>query len=123
MDITLTINGRNFAPRVSTYKVRKIVETVKVVTTLNGTEHPIQRSRDEITFSLIPYDDVTANQDFISLSPLQFTATYTDPNSAGNSTKIVRITSSLDSVFGIKSINGNRYYKGGKIVLRALEVN
>lgn len=123
MDITLTLNGRDFSGRVSTYEVKKIVETVASVTTLDGTEHVIQRTRDQITFSLIPYSDAVATADYNALKTLQFSASYTDPNSSSAASKTLRVASDLESAFGLRSVDGNRYYRGGKIVLRAIQTN
>lgn len=123
MDITLTLNGVDFSGRVSTYEVKKIVETVASITTLDGVEHVVQRTRDQITFSLIPFSDATATADYNALKALQFSGTYTDPNANTTTTKTLRITSDLNAVFGLKSVDGNRYYKGGKIVLRAVSPN
>ena len=123
MDITLTLNNRNFAPRVSKYAVHKLVEEVRSITTMDGTEHAIQRIRDEIVFSLIPYSDATCTEDYNALKALQFTARYTDPNTGNVSVRTLRVTSNLESAFGLKSIDGNRYYKGGDITLRAVEPN
>lgn len=124
MDITLTLNGRDFSGRVSTYKVQKVVETVASVTTMDGVEHIVQRTRDEITFSLIPYSDSVATLDYNALSALQFTATYTDNTAVGNTaSRPVRVASNLESAFGLRSVDGNRYYKGSPITLRALSPN
>jgi len=123
MDITLTLNSRDFAPRVSTYAVHKIVEDVRSITTMDGVEHSVQRIRDEVVFSLIPYSDATCTDDYNALRALQFTSRYTDPNTGNVSVKTLRVTSNLESVFGLKSVDGNRYYKGGDITLRAVEPN
>lgn len=123
MDITLTLNSRNFAPRVSTYAVHKRVEDVRTITTMDGVEHSVQRTRDEIVFSLIPYSDATCTADYNALKALQFTSQYTDPNTGNVSVRTLRVASNLESVFGLKSVDGNRYYKGGKITLRAVEPN
>lgn len=123
MDITLTLNGRNFANRVDQYSVQKLVEQVRTITMLNGTEYAVQRIRDVVKFKLIPYDEATATADYNALKAMQFTATYTDPHTGNNATRTLRVVSNLESVFGIKSVNGNRYYKGGEISLRATEVN
>lgn len=123
MDITLTLNNRDFSGRLSTYEVQKLIEEVRKVTTIDGTEHAIQRTRDLVVFSLIPYDENTATEDFNALKDLQFTGVYTDPNTGSSATRTLRVVSNLSSAFGLKSIDGNRYYKGGKISLRAVEAN
>ena len=123
MDITLTFNNRNFSARVSTYEVKKLVEEVKKITTMDGTEHAVQRIRDVVTFSLMPYDETTATADYNALKALQATGRYTDPNTGNVSVRTLRVVTDLNAIFGLKSIDGKRYYKGGKITLRAVEPN
>lgn len=123
MDITLTFNNRDFSARVSTYEVNKLVEQVKLITTMDGVEHAVQRTRDVVTFSLFPYNDTTATADYNALKALQATGRYTDPNTGSVSERTLRVVSDINSTFGLKSVDGNRYYKGGKITLRAVEPN
>lgn len=123
IDVTLTCNDRDFSSRLSTYKLTKIVETVKSVVTLDGVEHIVQRTRDQIVFSLIPFSDSTAAGDYNALRSLQFSVTYTDPNVGVLKTRTMRVASNLDAVFRLRSVDGNRYYKGGNITLRALSPN
>lgn len=123
IDVTLICNNRDFSLRLSTYKITKVVETVKSVVTLDGVEHIVQRTRDQIVFSLIPFSDSTATADYSALRSLQFSVTYTDPNAGVVKTGTMRVASNLDAAFGLKSIDGNRYYKGGNITLRALSPN
>lgn len=123
MDITLTFNNRDFSARVSTYEVKKLVEQVKLITTMDGTEHAVQRIRDVVTFSLIPYKETVSTADYNALKVLQAVGSYTDPNTGNVSVRTLRVVTDIDSVFGIKSVDGNRYYKGGKITLRAVEPN
>lgn len=124
MDITLTLNTRDFAPRVVSYEIKKVLEQGRVVKTLDKTEHtPTAVTRDVITFSLFPQTDANATADYNKLKDMQFSATYTDPYSNADVTKTVRVTSDLNAVFGIKSADGNRYYKGGAITLRAVTAN
>ncbi len=123
MDITLTFNNRDFSARVSTYEVNKLVEQIKLITTMDGVEHAVQRTRDVVTFSLFPYNDTTATADYNALKVLQATGRYTDPNTGSVSERILRVVSDINSTFGLKSVDGNRYYKGGKITLRAMEPN
>ena len=122
MDVTLKINGRDFSTRLSTYRVEQEVTYPDMLTTMDGTEHygkPYKR--DVIYFSLFPFDDDTANQDYAVLADSSLSVNYTNPQ-ADNSEKLykeMKLYSSLSAVFGLRSANGKRYYKGGEIALRA----
>ena len=122
MDVTLEINGRDFSSRLSTYRVEQEVTYPDMLTTMDGTAHygkPYRR--DVIYFSLFPFDDDTANQDYAVLSDSSLSVNYTNPQ-ADNAEKLykdMKLYSSLSSVFGFRSFNGKRYYKGGEIALRA----
>lgn len=122
MDVILEINGRDFSDRLSTYSVDTEVIYSGVLTTMDGTEHygkPIVR--DVIHFSLMPFDDETANLDFMALSEQSLIVNYTDPLAidAIKQYRPMKLRSNLSAAFGLRSINGNRYYKGGEIILRA----
>ena len=125
MDVTLKINGRDFSSRLSTYRVEQEVTYPDMLTTMDGTEHygkPYKR--DIIYFSLFPFDDDTANQDYAVLSDSSLSVNYTNPQ-ADNAEKLykeMKLYSSLSAVFGLRSVNGKRYYKGGEIALRAAMV-
>ena len=92
---------------------------------MDGTEHygkPYKR--DVIYFSLFPFDDDTANQDYLVLADSSLSVNYTNPQ-AKNADKLYRdmkLYSNLSNVFGLRSVNGKRYYKGGEIALRATMV-
>ena len=122
MDVTLKINGRDFSSRLSTYRVEQEVTYPDMLTTMDGTEHygkPYRR--DIIYFSLLPFDDDTANHDYAVLSDSSMSVNYTNPQ-ADNAEKLykeMKLYSSLSVVFGLRSVNGKRYYKGGEIALRA----
>lgn len=120
MDVTFTLNGRDLAPRLSTYDVRKEISYSKVVTTMDGTEHAAAKDRDVITFRLWPFSDETGAADYAVLASGSISATYTDPHTGETRTREVRLASDIDAAFGLRSIDGNRYYKGGDIVLRAV---
>ena len=125
MDVTLKINGRDFSTRLSTYRVEQEITYPDMLTTMDGTEHygkPYRR--DVIYFSLFPFDDDTANQDYLVLSDSSLSVNYTNPQ-ADNAEKLykeMKLCSSLSAVFGLRSVNGKRYYKGGEISLRATMV-
>ena len=125
MDVTLKINGRDFSSRLSTYRVEQEVTYPDMLTTMDGTEHygkPYRR--DVIYFSLFPFDDDTANQDYAVLSDPSLSVNYTNPQ-ADNAEKLykeMKLYSSLSAVFGLRSVNGKRYYKGGEIALRSTMV-
>ena len=122
MDVTLEINGRDFSPRLSTYRVEQEVSYPDMLTTMDGTEHygkPYRR--DVIYFSLFPFDDDTSNQDYIVLSDSSLSVNYTNPQEEGAEKlyREMKLYSNLSSTFGLRSVNGKRYYKGGEIALRA----
>ena len=122
MDITLVLNNRDFSSRVTKYSVTKELIAQKVVTTLDYVEHvPIKRFRNVIRFTLMPMSDETVADDYTALSAGTFTALYSDPHSDSLRTQTVHLVTDLDAVFGIKSVDGNRYYKGQEIVLRATQ--
>lgn len=121
MNITLTISGRDFSPRLSTYNVTKETAYQTSVTTMGGVEHVAGvLSRDIVTFSLWPSQDAVADDDYAALRPRIVSVTFTNPFTNANSTKQMRVTSDLSQVFGIVSANGHIYYRGGEISLRAL---
>lgn len=125
MDVTLEINGRDFSSRLSTYRVEQEITYPDMLTTMDGTEHygkPYMR--DVIYFSLFPFDDDTANQDYAVLADSSLSVNYTNPQ-ADNAEKLykdMKLYSNLSSSFGLRSVNGKRYYKGGEIALRATMV-
>lgn len=122
MDVTLEINGRDFSSRLSTYRVEQEVTYPDMLTTMDGTEHygkPYKR--DVIYFAILPFDDDTANQDYMVLADTSLTVNYTNPQ-AKDSEKLykpMKLYSNLSAVFGLRSVNGKRYYKGGEIALRS----
>ena len=125
MDVTLEINGRDFSSRLSAYRVEQEITYPDMLTTMDGTEHygkPYRR--DVIYFSLFPFDDDTANQDYLVLSDSSLSVNYTNPQSddAEKLYKERKLDSKLNGVFGLRSVNGKRYYKGGEIALRATMV-
>ena len=122
MDVTLKINGRDFSSRLSTYRVEQEVTYPDMLTTMDGTEHygkPYRR--DVIYFSLFPFDDDTANHDYMVLVDTSLTVNYTNPQATDSEKlyKPMKLYSNLSSVFGLRSVNGKRYYKGGEIALRS----
>ena len=125
MDVTLTINGRDFSSRLTEYRVDQEITYPDVVTTLDGFEHygkPYKR--DIISFRLLMFDDNQAKEDYEALSASTVLVTYTNPQ-AQNQLKVERVmkvTSNLSAAFGIRSWNGLRYYTGGSIMLRSVMV-
>lgn len=118
IDITFSINGTDYSGLLSTYNVTHEVEVKESVTTIDGTEYTASYRRPVVIFSLIPLSDEQTADLYTDLSQIIVEVTYTDPYLGREATAIMRVASSLDSQFGIKSINGNRYYKGGEITLR-----
>lgn len=125
MDVTLEINGRDFSSRLSTYRVEQEITYPDMITTMDGTEHygkPYRR--DVIYFSLLPFDDDTANQDYAVLANYGLSVNYTNPQEDGAEKlyREMKLYSNLSSAFGLRSVNGKRYYKGGEIVLRSIKI-
>lgn len=125
MDVTLTINGRDFSSRLTKYVVEQEITYPDMVTTIDGTEHYGKpHKRDILTFNLLIFDDNQANEDYETLTASTLLVTYTDPH-ASNQLKVERpmkVTSNLLATFGIRSWNGLRYYTGQSIVLRSVHV-
>ena len=121
MDITLIVNGIDLHNKLSYYNVTKEITYKKVVTTLDGTEHASKgRKRDIITFSLFPMTDSESKSLYDALSSLIFQAKYTDTYTNADVENTVRVVSNIESMFLLKSIDGNRRYRGGEIQLRVL---
>lgn len=125
MDVTLTINGRDFSSRLTQYSVDQEITYPDIVTTLDGTEHygkPYKR--DIINFRMMMFDDHQAYEDYEVLTAPTLLVTYTNPQTL-NKLKVERsmkVTSNLSTAFGIRSWNGLRYYKGETITLRSVAV-
>ena len=125
MDVTLTINGRDFSSRLTQYSVEQEITYPDIVTTLDGTEHYGKpHKRDIINFKLMMFDDNQAQEDYDILTASTLLVTYTNPQ-VHNQEKIARVmkvTSNLLATFGMRSWNDLRYYTGGSIVLRSVNV-
>lgn len=120
MDITLKIGALDLSPKLSTYKVTWERSYQKVITTLDNVEHPFPcPDRALVDFSLLPLDDDMASSVYSALGST-LSVTFTDPYTKTDLVRTMRITTNLEATFGLKSINGKRYYKGGEMQLRAL---
>ena len=125
MDVTLTINGRDFSSRLTKYSVDQEIKYPDMVTTLDGTEHYGKpRKRDIINFRLLMFDDNQAMEDYNALKASTLLVTYTNPQAPNQlkSNQSMKVTSNLSATFGIRSWNGLRYYTGGTITLRSVAV-
>ena len=121
MDVMLIVNGLDLRSKLSTYSVTEEVTYRKVITTLDDVEHPYPGAkRTTITFSLFPLTDDESAALYSALSALVFDATYTNQYKGLDETKRVRLITNLESAFALKSVDGKRRYKCGKIQLRRL---
>lgn len=121
MEVSLTINGLDVHKTLSTYDVTKEISYRKVITTLDGVEHPYPGTRKTIlSFSLFPMTDAESASLHDALSSTICTVKFTNPHSDMEETRTMRITSNLDSAFALLSVDGKRRYKGGTIQLREL---
>ena len=122
IDVTFSINGTDYSGLLSTYNVTHEIEVRETVTTLDGTEYSASFRRPIVSFSLMPLNDEQTAELYSYLSAITVEATYTDPHLGREAVAVMRVTSNLESEFGIKSVDGNRYYKGGEITLRQITV-
>lgn len=127
LDVILTFNGFNFKPILSDYAVTYERTFRKVVTSLDGTEYFGNGTlRPIVTFRLFPLTDAQSKQCYDALKVMVAACTYTDPAISGSSdasasrTAQMRVTSNLEAAFGLRSVDGNRYYKGAEITLRGV---
>lgn len=117
IDVTLTINDVDFSGWLSTYTVSHEVEVGTAITAIDGTEYASTRIRPVVNFTLIPMAESDIATAYNVLSAVNVSVVYTDPN-FGSQTAVMRVTSNLEQVFGLRSVDGNRYYKGGTVTLR-----
>lgn len=120
MDIVFTINGTDYSGLLSTYSVAYEYEYPEVLKTMDGTEHYGKvYKRPSISFSLLPLTDAQCAA-FYALILGTNTVSYTDPEQGQTMTAYMRFTSNVEHTFGLRSVDGNRYYKGGTMTLRQL---
>lgn len=121
MDITLVIDGDlDLSGRLSTYSCRDEISYRKIITTLDGVEHPYPaRTRKVISFTLFPLTESENAALFDKLKKLIFSVKFTDTQSGDDVTKQMRVSSNVENAFALRSVDGNRYYKGSTIQLRA----
>ena len=125
MEVTLTINGRDFSSRLTQYSVEQEITYPDIVTTLDGTEHYGKpHKRDVIHFRLMMFDDNQAKEDYEALTASTLLVTYTNPQAPKQLKveRVMKVASSLTAAFGIRSWNDLRYYTGGDIMLRSVMV-
>ena len=120
IDVTFKINGVDFAPKLSTYAVSCEFEYTSIITTLDGTEHVGKvNKRPSIIFSLMPLTDEESADLYEAITSV-CTVIYTDPHMGQDYTASMRFVGSIESRFGLRSVDGNRYYKGGTMTLRQI---
>lgn len=120
MNVTFKIGTLDLASKLSTYKVMWEVSYQKIITTLDNVEHPFSAPKRAIVdFSLLPLDDDLASSVYDALAEQTQTVIFTDPYTASDLVRTMRLTSNLEASFGLKSVNGKRYYKGGELQMRA----
>ena len=118
IDIIFKLNNVDYSQLLSTYSVVIETEYEAVIKTLDGTEYGVAKHRPTVIFSLIPLTETQSAALYNILKLGNINVTYTDTASNTTVTAVMRLVSNIESVFGLKSINGNRYYKGNAITLR-----
>lgn len=122
IDVTFKIGALDLSGLLSTYRVDYEAEYQTIMTAIDGTEYGSVRYRPIVNFSLIPITDQQASELYSVLSGLNANVVYTDVFRNTDITADMRVTSNLQAAFGLRSIDGNRYYKGGTITLRSRRV-
>lgn len=118
IDIVFKLNNVDYSQLLSKYTVTIETEYEDVIKTLDGTEYGVPKYRPTIVFSLMPLTEAQSAALFNILKLGSITVTYTDTASNATQTATMRVVSNIESAFGLKSITGNRYYKGNAITLR-----
>lgn len=119
IDVTFKLGGTSYSSKLSTYRVTYETTYGSTLTALDGTEYGRALFRPVITFSLIPMTEEESAALFTLLSNGQsLTVEYTDPNTNEDRTGSFRLASNIDHIFALKSVDGNRRYTGGEIILR-----
>ena len=122
MDVTLTFNGYDFAPALSSYGVTHEINYRKVVTALDGTRYFGNATRRPIiTFSLLPMNGAQTKACYDALKIIIASCSYTDADANEDRTAQMRVTSNLESVFRLRAADGSRYYEGGQITLEGVK--
>lgn len=121
MNVVFEIDGHDFSKILSTYKVIQEITYKKEVTTLDNVEHYSSPFfRPNIEFSLFPITEDEAYTLYSIFNKGTFSVKYTDLYSKSIKAEMFRLTTDLSASFGIKSINGKVYYKGGAMQLRRI---
>lgn len=119
IDVTFTINSHNWSGKLSDYDVTNAVEVADMMTAIDGTEYAISRVRPIIRASFMPLSDEESAALYEDLSDNLVDIVYSNPHTdEDDKFGEFRVASDISATFGLRSINGNRYYKGGTIVFR-----
>ena len=122
VDVVLKINNTSINGLLSTYDLRYEVTYVSSLTTLSGTEYGKRQERPVLTVSFIPLTDAQCASLYALLEQTVLSVQYTDPNAGTTRTAEMRVASNLGAAFALRSVDGNRRYKGAQIVLRGRTV-
>ena len=118
IDIVFRINNVDYSHLLSKFNVTIETEYPHTMTAIDGTEYGYAMNRPTVTFSLIPLTDAQTAEFYANIASMNVICEYTDPYRNRTVSSTMRVMTSLESVFGLKSIDGNRYYKGTEITLR-----
>ena len=123
MDITLTLNGMDVSKRLATYQMSLEIGYSKVITTMDGVEHPYPGTKRPIlAFSFLPMTEEESAEIYNTISGLVFDVRFVNTYTNKTETRRFRVVSNLESVFLLMSMDGKRRYNGGTIQLRAVGV-
>lgn len=115
----MQINGLDLSSRLSTYTMTQEISYRKVIKTLDDMEHAYPGAkRPIIRFSLFPGTEEQDAELYEALENLIVPVVFTQRGV--DITRKMRLTSNLESVFLLKSVDGKRRYLGGEITLRGI---
>lgn len=122
MNITLTLNGVDFSPKLSTYSFRREIKYRTVQVTLDNKERHIGKSnRAVLEFSMFPLKGVDVKTYYNALNANTIQGVCYDPTSHATVTLSFVLDSDISEAFALHSVDGNDYYKGTPIRLRGVQ--
>lgn len=123
-DFVFKLADMDLSDKVMALTVTGEVTFSKVITTLDGVEHPYPaRTRKLVTvdFGMLTEDEATEIYTLLNERAGRIGVGFEDPTNGGAMSHITaRVTSNIELVFKLVSIDGKRRYRGGSLEFREL---